>query len=562
MDAKTHQLGGLMKMERRCIIPTFLGAIVLDYHKVQAGGLDHRAVIDGQQRLTTLHLIARALFDVAIETGSKQARSLRRLLEIPDDVADGADEIHKLWPRRRDRDEWRAVMSNEVPDDGHRYTAARRFFADSVRKTLADEEIDGVPTFGDLVDAFQSLFRIVVIELDPNDDAQVIFEVLNGRQTALSSADLVKNLIFLRVEQQNPGEVEDLYDRHWAHFDEAFWKENVGRGHAQRRHADRMLAAWLTAQSKETAHPDRLYGMVRRHLDAPGVKAVDILPVIERYAEYYCEVRGEVEISDKRLARLYRTVGSLAQDTTLALLLWLRDNLSDHPDQLRGAVAGVESYLVRRAMIGFSTRGYNMVFQATLEDARSAPTSGIAEAVEASLAVREGAVKWPTDDEIADTFIGRKFYDNVSRGKIRIILGGIDHQLQAENVKAETVDHDYDALTIEHLMPQTWQINWPVSGEDAAARELAAQERDRAIHRLGNLTLINGELNSSLGNAAWADRRADLVHHSSLLLNAEIGANPNWNDWDEDAIAQRGSELARIAARRWPRPPHKSAGHP
>ena len=457
------------------ISPHFLGAIVLDYHKVQAGGLDHRAVIDGQQRLTTLHLIARALFDVAIETGSKQARSLRRLLEIPDDVADGADEIHKLWPRRRDRDEWRAVMSNEVPDDGHRYTAARRFFADSVRKTLADEEIDGVPTFGDLVDAFQSLFRIVVIELDPN----------------------------------------------------------VGRGHAQRRHADRMLAAWLTAQSKETAHPDRLYGMVRRHLDAPGVKAVDLLPVIERYAEYYCEVRGEVEISDKRLARLYRTVGSLAQDTTLALLLWLRDNLSDHPDQLRGAVAGVESYLVRRAMIGFSTRGYNMVFQATLEDARSAPTSGIAEAVEASLAVREGAVKWPTDDEIADTFIGRKFYDNVSRGKIRIILGGIDHQLQAENVKAETVDHDYDALTIEHLMPQTWQINWPVSGEDAAARELAA----------------------------WADRRADLVHHSSLRLNAEIGANPNWNDWDEDAIAQRGSELARIAARRWPRPPHKSAGH-
>ena len=39
-----------------------------------------------------------------------------------------------------------------------------------------------------------SLFKLVVIDLDDNDDAQIIFEVLNGRQTALSAIDLVKNL--------------------------------------------------------------------------------------------------------------------------------------------------------------------------------------------------------------------------------------------------------------------------------------------------------------------------------------------------------------------------------
>ena len=604
MDAKTHQLGALLKMERRCVIPTFqrdyewtregqwellyedlesaarrlantrradeatgsltpvdkisphfLGAIVLDHHKFQAGGLDHRAVIDGQQRLTTLHLLARALLDVAIELESKQAGSLRRLLEIPDDVVDSPDEIHKLWPRRRDRDEWRAVMGDDVPDNDHRYTQARRFFAEQIRSTHSADESEEVLTFADLVDAFQDLFRIVVIELDPNDDAQVIFEVLNGRQQELSSADLVKNLLFLRVEQQLPGAVEDLYEEFWAPFDEPFWKQTVGRGHAQRRHADRMLAAWLTAVSREAAHPDRLYGLVRRHLDSPGIKAAELLPGIARYAEHYRVVRGDVLASDPEVARSYRTIGSLAQDTSLALLLWLRQALSDHPDLLREAASAIESYLVRRAMIGFSTRGYNAIFQATLEGAREqASPAAIAEAVVGSLAEREGPLGWPTDAEICDAFMNRKFYDNVSKGNIRLILGGIDHQLQAENPKSEAVDHDYDSLTIEHLMPQTWQTNWPVDGDDPAAIELAGQERDRAVHRLGNLTLIKGELNSALGNAAWTDRRNELVHHSALRLNAEIGANESWTRWDESTIAERAEALAAIAARRWPRP--------
>ena len=56
----------------------------------------------------------------------------------------------------------------------------------------------------------------MVIDLDDNDDAQVIFEVLNGRQTPLSAIDLVKNLLFLRGELAEE-DVEKLYDAYWAH---------------------------------------------------------------------------------------------------------------------------------------------------------------------------------------------------------------------------------------------------------------------------------------------------------------------------------------------------------
>lgn len=97
-----------------------------------------------------------------------------------------------------------------------------------------------------LADALSSLFKLVVIDLDDNDDAQVIFEVLNGRQTPLSAIESVKNLLFLRGELAED-DVERLYDQYWARFDEKWWKETVGRGHAQRGRRDVLLSVWLTA---------------------------------------------------------------------------------------------------------------------------------------------------------------------------------------------------------------------------------------------------------------------------------------------------------------------------
>jgi uncharacterized protein with ParB-like and HNH nuclease domain len=65
-----------------------------------AGGLDLRAIVDGQQRLTTVQLILRGVLDVLIERNSPRVRQVRRLLENHPDVVDRPEERHKLWPRR------------------------------------------------------------------------------------------------------------------------------------------------------------------------------------------------------------------------------------------------------------------------------------------------------------------------------------------------------------------------------------------------------------------------------------------------------------------------------
>jgi hypothetical protein len=113
-------------------------------------------------------------------------------------------------------------------------------------------------------------------------------------------------------------------------------------------------------------------------------------------------------------------------------------------------------------------------------------------------------------------------------------------------------------LTLEHLLPQKWRDTWPA--QDASGRrssdELEAS-RDAVLHRLGNLTLTSGPLNSSLSNNAWLVKAPALYAHSVLLLNAQVSALP---EWDVDDINQRGFSLAEEICSIWPSPAAFGAG--
>ena len=534
------------------IAPHFLGAIVIDRMVVRAAGLDHRAVIDGQQRLTTIHLLARSLLDLGEERESTRVGSLRRMLRIPDDVVQAPEEEHKLWPRFRDRELWSEVMGEERPDDKHLYVEARRFFYDRAR-TLVEDDESGIE-FEGLVEAFQALFRIVVIELDQNDDAQVIFEVLNGRQTPLSSADLVKNLLFLRAEQQNPGRIEALYREHWERFDDEWWKEQVGSGHATRRHADRMLTGWLGAVSESPAHPDRLYGQVRRYLDVTNARIPDVLAEIGRYASHYEEFRGRTDAASAAIRRSYEQIGLLAGDTALPLVLKIREELEASVAGLERAVGAVASYFVRRVALRQTTRSYNLTTRDVLLAIRGLPSTDVPHAVEEALIGLSGSRSWPSDEDIRWHFVNRPMYNVVGQRNIRLILGEIDRHVREASAATEPIAVEYDALTIEHLMPQQWRQNWPLDADDAESTAHAEQLRNENLHKVGNLTLISGPLNSSLSNAGWQARRAGIAEHSSLRLNASIVHDARWDEWDESRIQERSAELARFVCRVWPRP--------
>ncbi len=535
--------------------PHFLGAIVLDQLPSSAGSIDLRAVIDGQQRLTTLGLLIRGLLD-ALDAGNPRAAQLRRLLRNPDDTG-SPDERYKLWPRRRDRDAWRLVMAEACdPVSKHVYVEARRYFAQRARTYIgADQKSDERASL--LVDAILGLFKLVVIDLEDNDDAQVIFEVLNGRQTPLSAADLVKNLLFLRAELASAADLEAMYEKYWADFDDPWWKKEVGRGHAARRHADMLLAAWLTAATEEEATAGRLYGEIRAYLDASNRPVTDVLAEINHYGAEYRIVNAVGPEVDPRIRKAYERLIVLGMTTAMPLLLWLRMqhraglSMAEH----RRAVVAVESFVMRRVLLGAQTRGYGRAFAQVLGNVQKAirdKAMCVSEAVEAELRKKPQGAHWPSDDEVVTACSSRRFYGVDSRQRLRLILGALDEYLRQANPKTEKAVFDYDALTIEHIMPRAWRDWWPILAQGEAEMSLAAQRRDAMVDKLGNLTLVTTILNPSLSNASWLGKRAELSKHSALALNADVVIG---DSWDETGIDERSASLGRTACSVWPRPP-------
>jgi len=113
-------------------------------------------------------------------------------------------------------------------------------------------------------------------------------------------------------------------------------------------------------------------------------------------------------------------------------------------------------------------------------------------------------------------------------------------------------------------MPQSWHNSWQIAElahlEEFDPERLARQmEREGAINKLGNLTLLTGALNSSVSNGPYSVKMPAVRSHSSLALNRELNG---YDDWNEQRIAERGSALFKTAREIWQAPDRQEGMNP
>lgn len=535
--------------------PHFLGAVVLEGLPPKGAHVATCAVIDGQQRLTTIYLLIRGLVDVLIAKGAEERiRQARKLILITRSEVTEDEEVFKLWPRRRDRACWESVMGDEMPVLKHPYVNARKYFADRVSAWVENmDEAGAALHLAGLVDALMHKIKIVVVDLELADDPQLIFEVLNGRQTALSAADLVKNLIFMRAGVSDK-ELDALYDKYWDPFDDEWWSGSVGRGHASRGRRDQLLATWLTIQTADEVNLGHLYGEARRFLGSSKMQLTELLQDISELAREYRQIYERPDGVPAPIASVYHRMERLGVTTAVPLLAWLRTlpNSRMSAAQHERAVAAIDSFVMRRMLVSAQTRGYGRAFLEVLQEAKTAPDDiNVDEAIIGALLKSPLSLDWPLDAEIEHEFLTRSFYGRINQSNIRMILSPIDRYLQTQLLKSEHGTFKYDELTIEHVLPQSWQEHWPVDAVEPVAKAAAEAERERHVNRIGNLTLITKYLNPAISNYAWAEKRPQLKLHSKLALSADIVSN---DAWDESEIDARARTLAKAACAVWGRP--------
>ncbi|MEZ5343880.1 MAG: DUF262 domain-containing protein [Acidimicrobiales bacterium] len=545
--------------------PHFLGAIVIEDRPVMTGDVDTRLVVDGQQRLTTVQLLLRGVLDSLdeLQTNPKSRARIRKA------IVNDADVVHetqllKISPRQAELAHFEGAMAQECPPpETSKFAAARSFFAEVARAFLEDDDIpsdpytDGSPEEGRaalLVATLLGLVKLVVIDLEDADDAQIIFESLNARGTPLSATDLVKNLLFLRAETQHL-DTGALYETHWRRFDDDsdWWMAQVGTGHAQRARQDWLLGDWLIAQLGRTISVGRLYGEFRRWLDDSGTKPFDALSTLAGFANAFEVLNGRKPGASRRELTAYSRIDTLNITVASPVLLSLfvaPPGLVSAAER-ETAVLAIESFVIRRMLAKDQTRAYGQVFVEVLKAMQKAARPALA--VIETLRSAPHGYAWTSFDDIAESFATSRYYGpgGINQERLRLVLGAVDERLQTLAKKTESITIDYSGLQVEHVIPRGWRQYWPVVMDDPVAQQVAEQARERQVHRIGNLTLATGPLNSSLSNDPWEAKRAELRKHSKLQLNALLVEHDDWND---DRIADRSAWLAQQVDAIWPGP--------
>lgn len=534
--------------------PHFLGAIVLDLMQTGVRSIETRNVIDGQQRLTTLQVFVAAARATADSLGlEQQGRLLGKLLLNDPDLVTEPDHEFKVWPTNSDRDAFRGVMRGEPlsslpPTASMKLGTTMQYFR-SVLDTWAREipENEREMRFAALVAAVRTHVKVVAIDLDLEDNAQVIFETLNARGTPLQAADLIKNMLFQRADREG-ARVAVLYDKHWAPFDRESWRREVRQGRLMRPALDVFLGHWLAMVKERETLIHQLFPALRDYVNTSRLPAAEIMADLSRSAEIYLEMQRYPWRSVE--GQFFYRQGLMDTTTTIPLLLYLfRLGGQEFPQARRArALRAIESYLVRRMLCRLTAKGYNRIFLDLLAEVKKRPAKADDVIVDFCSRQKGESQAWPTDANVKASILSTPVYTALPRSRVRFVLEALEQAMRtdlSENAQADSV------LTIEHLLPQDWKEHWPLPGD--VDPEVEALARDRIKHTLGNLTLVTGKLNSVESNSAWAEKKAVLREHSVLRLNWRL-LKDDPAAWDEHSIAARSGELAELVLQLWPGP--------
>ncbi len=533
----------------------FLGAIVLDQRDTTPGQAVERLVIDGQQRLTTLQLLLVAAARCAEEDGAeKQARLLRRLVENDPDLTSG-DEQFKVWPTNANQAAFRDVMQLEGPadqlmdDPANTIHEAYAYFRAAIREWVhAGDGTEEVATRHEVLRVVTSAqLQIVSINLEPGDNAQVIFETLNARGTPLLALDLVKNASFYRASREG-ADINSLNSHIWEPaLGDEYWRQEIRQGRLTRPRAELFLMHWLAMRLTRIIPATELFNQFRgRLLDAPNQSNVEaLIREMCRDAETFRDFDRQPAGSSEQT--FFRHLGTLDTSTVLPVALLLYTTPEFSLDQRRTGLLALESWLVRRMICGYTTSAYNRLVAELLKlltERDYPPDQVIVQFLRGSDA---NSAVWPSDETISDLLLGRYLYGYINQRRIVMLLSAIELDLR-RSTKVEDIYTLPPNLTVEHVMPRSWETHWTLPPDTEA------EARSGRVDRIGNLTLTSGPLNSSLSNGPWETKREALAQNSLLLLNHQLCAH---DSWDEAAIDTRGRQLADAIARLWPGPGSK-----
>lgn len=575
----------------------FLGSLILKHTGFSFSSAE-TIIIDGQQRLTTISILAKAIYDCLPDENKKEGSGIRRDIEsylfYRDNSSDDFKDAHvKIEHSRLDSKDYNRVMRSGLFDDAElidcNTISATASNIMQCYKYFHNKLI--LKSAAELKKLHNSLFdeerqTVVVIDLYSNDiNEQRIFDTINRAGVKLSVADIIKNNLFkqcLDVCADVYKSRDDVCSLHDSLWEATFYKnEGVSKlwdnkrtfGNVQKTNLEFLL--YCVAEINWGKQSDLFSNLEKVYLEHTSSynyeEMEDFIHEISEYGSLYKKyildfhdkytnedepfVFGYNDIVHRLLFTLDIFGVQMFYPYVLKRIKEVNGDLKN--EALCHDFAILESFVVRRRLSGKGVTDYAIKCDQIIH-----PDKGDNNILGVLAKEMSDANSNVSDDAIS------YYINKVNNETAKPILFTIELYKRSQPM------HDNPKLqygyTLEHIIPKKWEKHWSgVDIYDMATGKLfkgtpeeKSKYRNSVVMNLGNMILLNQPLNSSVSNNIFEIKIIGIPEKnhigykscSSMELTREIVTDyDNGNKiWDERKIAERKKSMLELFFKIWP----------
>ena len=530
-----------------------------------------RAIIDGQQRVTTSMLMISAIYHMAKKTPT--------LLENPETTA---DKIEYQYLINKDLDNNRVKLRTVTTDN----EILQRIFnahGEESELDLKDRQSNVYKVYAKFRDYFNrkqggldkyidalSRFEIAVLTLVAEDDnPQRVFESINSTGKALEAGDKIRNFALML---NNKSLRDHVYSEYWRPIERTLMDMNqdyitdffryylISTKQANIKLPEvysefKKQFERHVGEDQELENIDRFYGNIKRSL-----KFYELLKLTDtNTTKSSAEFSKYHNISETIFRMRYLRVDLYIPYAMSVLSYHADEHLSD--EELNEVFKLLEAYFSRRIIVNFYVTSVDR-FMASLHKqimdylSRDAEANYV-EVLKYVLLIQTGQTQMPNNDDFEMAVRTYPFYEQHGNAVLCYVLSSTDIGTKESKQTLHSIVEDELQLTIEHVMPQTLSPKWKdMLGEDYE------RIHGKYLHTLANLTLTG--YNSDYSNRPYdekmtletKDKKTGEVKkvgfkYSPLQINKWIASHDRW---DENTLKDRQEWWLEKLNNVWPLP--------
>lgn len=512
-------------------IPTdkthYLGYLVLQPIKE---GDESYWIIDGQQRLTTLSILALSIIALLkkwenenIEPNENNIRSEKLTeryignyslskfaLDPKIKLNRNNDDFYKSWLLNFRQP---AALSKLKPTQRLLQKAFNYFFGELEEKFKTNKSGAALVDFLEKIVGNGIVFTQIVVNNDL--DAFKVFETLNARGVKLSPADLLKNYLFKLTHQLGDLDLEEA-ERRWQNITNTISSNDLTT----------FIRHFWNSKYKLERQPT-LFKAIKREINS-AKSAFTFLNELEEASNYYAAFNNpNDDLWDKEERASLKLINLLNVSTCYSLMLSTLKYLPRNEFKIMVRELGVIT--LRYNLSDLNPNEAERIFSKVANEVTNHSITNVKKAI---LALKPLYV---IDENFEQAFSTLSINTRRKKDLVKYILIKLENQISNKDYQPEEA-----VATIEHILPENpgsiWEENFPTDVQEDY------------IYRLGNYSLLEATINNKLdSNMAFTDKLKKYTS-SSYKLSSDYC---NYEKFSPHEISLRQDKMAKIAKGIW-----------